>query len=77
MELAEVDFPVHVRLDIRPVIDIKREASAQHASQGGGQTRGGWFGFFVKLYGQREEFMQAYPFIADKGFKRRSDLFDI
>ncbi|HUG34331.1 MAG TPA: PIG-L family deacetylase, partial [Anaerolineales bacterium] len=32
------DFPVHVSVDIRSVAEIKREASMQHASQGGGIT---------------------------------------
>jgi len=76
-ELIEVDFPVHVRLDIGPVADVKFEAGAQHASQGGGQTRRGWFGFFARLWGDREEYMRAYPVVADTNFRRRSDLFDI
>ena len=77
LELADVDFPVHVRLDIRPVADVKLEAGAQHASQGGGQPRRGWFGFFAKIWGDREEYMRAYPIMAEHGFRRRSDLFDI
>jgi len=76
-ELIEVDFPVHVRLDIGPVADVKFEAGAQHASQGGGQTRRGWFGFFARLWGDREEYMRAYPVVVDTNFRRRSDLFDI
>ncbi len=40
-ELAEVDFPVHVRLDIREVAEIKHEAAICHSSQGGGQMRRG------------------------------------
>src|SRR5687768_12966320 len=43
-ELAEVDFPVHVRVDITPVSSIKQEAGRQHASQGGTQMRRGWMG---------------------------------
>lgn len=74
-ELAEVDFPIHVRLNIRSVADIKREAGAQHASQGGGRMIRGWMGFFMKLYGEREEFMREYPVV--KGRTRISnDLFD-
>src|SRR5689334_13886610 len=37
-----VDFPIHVHMDISSVSEIKRHASAQHASQGGGQMRRGW-----------------------------------
>ena len=74
-ELAEVDFPVHVRLDIRSVANIKREASAQHASQGGGQIRNGWFGFIARLFGEREDYMRAYPPV-NGNFGRKRDLFD-
>ncbi|HEX2696332.1 MAG TPA: PIG-L family deacetylase, partial [Anaerolineales bacterium] len=35
-ELAEVDFPLDVRLDVRSVSEVKREAGACHVSQGGG-----------------------------------------
>ena len=74
-ELAEVDFPVHARVDISPVSEIKREASRQHASQGGSQMRRGWMGFLTKLIGEREEFMRAYPPVPDGRFKISSDLF--
>ncbi|HLF74681.1 MAG TPA: PIG-L deacetylase family protein [Anaerolineales bacterium] len=74
-ELAEVDFPVHVRLDIRPVAGIKHEAGAAHASQGGMQMRRGLMGFVARLVGEREDFMRAYPPV-DKRFRRKRDLFD-
>jgi N-acetyl-1-D-myo-inositol-2-amino-2-deoxy-alpha-D-glucopyranoside deacetylase/mycothiol S-conjugate amidase len=73
-ELIEVDFPVHVRVDTRAVAEIKREAGAQHASQGGG-ARGGPLRFLAKLMGDREEFMQAYPAIGPR-FRRKADLFE-
>lgn len=76
-ELAKVDFPIHVRLDIGPVADVKFQAGAQHASQGGGQTRRGWFGLFAKFWGKREDYMRAYPVVAEARFRRKSDLFDI
>jgi mycothiol S-conjugate amidase len=74
-ELAEVDFPVHVHLDITPVAEIKREASRQHASQGGAQPRRGWMGLLAKVWGEREEFMRAYPPVNGK-FRGQHDLFD-
>lgn len=74
-ELAEVDFPVHVRVNIRPVSDVKRKAGEQHASQGGIQMRRGLMGFVTKVFGEREDFMQAYP-PADGDFKRKYDLFE-
>jgi N-acetyl-1-D-myo-inositol-2-amino-2-deoxy-alpha-D-glucopyranoside deacetylase len=72
-----VDFPIHVRVDIRPVTEVKRLASAQHASQGGGTARGGVMGFLLKLVGEREDYMRAYPPVTQNGFRRKSDLFDI
>ena len=74
-ELAEVDFPVHARVDISPVAEIKREASRQHASQGGSEIRRGWMGLLTKLIGEREEFMRAYPPVADGHHKISKDLF--
>ena len=74
-ELAEVDFPVHVRLDIRSVAQVKAEAGACHASQGGVGMRRGLMGFITRLFGEREDYMRAYPPI-QKGFKRQADLFE-
>jgi LmbE family N-acetylglucosaminyl deacetylase len=74
-ELAEVDFPVHVRLDIREVAEIKREAGACHASQGGVGMRRGLMGFVTKVFGEHEDYMRAYPPV-DGDLKRLGDLFD-
>lgn len=74
-ELADVDFPVHVRLDISPVSEIKREAGFQHVSQGGSQMRRGWMGVMFKLFREREEFMRAYPPVNDGNHKVANDLF--
>lgn len=74
-ELAEVDFPLHVRLNTNSVAQIKRHASEQHASQGGKQMRRGLFGVLSKLFGEREDFMQAYPPVGEN-FKKKFDLFE-
>lgn len=74
-ELAEVDFPVHVRLDVRSVEKIKRDAGAEHVSQGGMQMRRGLMGFISRIFGENEDFMQAFPAIgANHRIKR--DLFE-
>ena len=75
-ELAEVEFPVHVRLDIRSVAEIKREAGAQHASQGGVGMRSGLMGFVTRVFGEKEDFMRAYPPVPNGQGKAASDLFD-
>ena len=74
-ELADVNFPVHVRLDIRGVAEVKREAGACHASQGGVGMRRGLMGFATKVFGEHEDYMRAYP-PADGNFKRLDDLFE-
>lgn len=75
-ELAEVSFPIHVRLNTRSVSEAKRKASECHASQGGMQMRRGLMGFITKLFGEREDYMRAYPPVGES-FKRKGDLFDI
>lgn len=74
-DLASVDFPVHVRLDVRKVAEIKLHASEQHASQGGKQMNRGFFGVVRKVFGEREDFMRAHPPV-NGDFKRQGDLFD-
>lgn len=69
------DFPVHVSVDIRPVAEIKRQAGEQHASQGGIAMRRGWMGIATKLFGEREDYMRAYPPV-NGPFTRKRDLFD-
>ncbi|HRQ32686.1 MAG TPA: PIG-L family deacetylase [Anaerolineales bacterium] len=70
------DFPVHARLNVRSVASVKRAASEQHASQGGGQMRRGLMGFVFKLIGDRDEFMRAYPPV-NGAFRVKRDLFDL
>lgn len=74
-ELAEVDFPVHVRLNIRSVSEIKAQAGAQHASQGGVGMRRGLMGFVTRVLGERDEYMRAYPPV-NRDHRVRYDLFD-
>lgn len=74
-ELADVDFPVHVRVDISPVAAIKAEAGAQHVSQGGVGMRRGLVGFVTRFFGEKEDYMRAYPPV-NGDTRRRRDLFD-
>jgi hypothetical protein len=73
--LADNSFPTHAKINIRPVSEIKREAGACHASQGGIQMRRGLMGFIIKLFGEHEDFMRAYPPINGKT-KIVKDLFE-
>jgi LmbE family N-acetylglucosaminyl deacetylase len=73
--LVDVDFPVHVRVDTRSVSESVTAASLCHASQGGGQMRSGIMGLVRKVFGEREEYMRAYPPVQNGHFIRR-DLLD-
>jgi LmbE family N-acetylglucosaminyl deacetylase len=74
MELVEVDYPVHARIDIRSVIELKDRASACHASQvDDGFQRDGILGWIIHRLSIKETFMRAYPPVADK--LRENDLF--
>lgn len=70
------NFPVHVKLNIRPFAEAKRLAGAEHASQGGGvQMSRGLFGLMNRILGTSESFMQAYPPV-NGDFKKKKDLFE-
>ena len=73
-ELTDYDFPTHVKIDIRSVAEIKRQAAACHASQGGMQMRRGLMGLIGKLYDGSEYYMQAYPPV-NGSVKIADDLF--
>ena len=73
--LVDVDFPVHVRVDTRSVSESVTAASLCHASQGGGQMRSGLMGFVRRVFGEREEYMRAYPPVQNGRFLGR-DLLD-
>jgi LmbE family N-acetylglucosaminyl deacetylase len=70
-----VDFPIHARVDIRSVAEVKREAGAQHASQGGVGMRRGLMGFVTRVFGEKEEYMRAYPPV-NGNHRVQRDLFD-
>jgi LmbE family N-acetylglucosaminyl deacetylase len=59
--LVEVKFPTHARIDYRSVVDVRDEASACHASQGGGQLISGPLRRVRRILAANETFMQAYP----------------
>jgi LmbE family N-acetylglucosaminyl deacetylase len=75
VSLAEVDFPVHARIDFRSVAERKEKAGACHASQGGGQMRRGFVGMFFRMFDGVETFMRAYPPARPDG-RVAKDLFD-
>ncbi len=61
LSIAEVDFPINAKIDYRPVADIRDQASACHASQGGQSMNRGPLGWFRRFFSANETYMRAYP----------------
>jgi LmbE family N-acetylglucosaminyl deacetylase len=73
VDIAESEFPVHARIDIRSVADRKERASACHASQLMPRPTG--IGRWLFRFSEREEvYMRAVP-PASPQLKER-DLFE-
>ncbi len=73
--LVDFEFPVHVRVDTSAARDAKDAAALCHASQGGGQMRGGLMGTVTRLLGEHDDYMRAYPPVSD-GHRLTHDLLD-
>ena len=73
VDIAKSEFPVHARINIRPVADRKERASACHASQLMPQPRG--LGRWLLRFSDAEEvYMRAQP--PAKPDVRERDLFE-
>jgi N-acetyl-1-D-myo-inositol-2-amino-2-deoxy-alpha-D-glucopyranoside deacetylase len=72
--IAEVDFPITAKIDCREVANIRDQASACHASQGGASMGGGIMGWLRKQFGSNEVYMRAVPPHQDG--VRETDLFE-
>jgi N-acetyl-1-D-myo-inositol-2-amino-2-deoxy-alpha-D-glucopyranoside deacetylase len=70
--LAEVDFPIHAKIDVRSVLEVKQKASACHSSQGGGRM-GIPLGL-ARFLGALETYMRAFPQPPPEKIER--DLFE-
>ena len=73
--LVDIEFPTHARIDIRNVVETKREAGACHASQGGIIMRRGLMGFVTRTLEKHEDYMRVYPPTNGKT-KIAKDLFE-
>jgi LmbE family N-acetylglucosaminyl deacetylase len=63
VDLTQVGVPdeqVHVRLDVRPYLEVKDRASACHRSQGGGGMRA-LPTVLLRIFWRHEHFVQAAP----------------
>jgi N-acetyl-1-D-myo-inositol-2-amino-2-deoxy-alpha-D-glucopyranoside deacetylase len=72
--IAEVNYPVNARINYRKVAEIKDEASACHASQGGVAMTRGILAWFRQIFQSNETFMRAFPEV--KGNHIEKDLFE-
>ncbi|HCC78528.1 MAG: GlcNAc-PI de-N-acetylase [Chloroflexi bacterium GWB2_49_20] len=70
--LMESDFPIHARISIRQVLRQKEQASACHASQGGGFS--GPLMWLQRWLGWSDTFMRAFPATPPPHMER--DLFE-
>ena len=60
--VSEEEFPVHVKINIRSVLNLKEAAIACHASQlGGGTPRKGVISWLFRWASMTESFMRVYP----------------
>jgi N-acetyl-1-D-myo-inositol-2-amino-2-deoxy-alpha-D-glucopyranoside deacetylase len=75
VSIAEVSFPTHARIDYRKVLKARDEASACHASQGGGRLIGGPLNGLRRWIAAYETFMRAYP-EPDGNARLELDLFE-
>lgn len=75
VQIASQSFPVHVKINYRPVVQQREQASACHASQGGGKKPFGLSTMILKLLNRPvDRFMQGFPEPpANQGMK--NDLF--
>jgi LmbE family N-acetylglucosaminyl deacetylase len=73
VQISQPDYPIHARINFRPVAAAKQQASACHASQAGPPSDG-LLGLIFRLGSQRESFMRAHPPTPPKRIER--DLFE-
>ena len=73
--LSNLEFPIHVSVNIRPVAHLKAHAGRCHASQGGIQMRHGLMGLVTRALGASEHYMRAFPAVAE-GHPVAGDLFE-
>jgi len=60
--IAEVSFPVNAVINYLPVAELREQAAACHASQGGGDMGNrGPFARIRRTFGSKDQFMRAYP----------------
>jgi len=73
-QIINREFPTHARINYREVVELRDQAAACHASQGGGRSSNFFMQILDKFFGNNDTFMRAYP-PPVKGLIEK-DLFD-
>lgn len=74
--LVDFDFPIHARINVSSVSEVKTAAGACHASQEGVQMRRGLMGFASRIFGSEyENYMRYFPPVNGR-FRVAGNLFD-
>lgn len=61
LSIAEVHYPTHAIIRYGKYANLRNDASACHASQGGSKTSGGLMGWLQRILGSKDRFMRAFP----------------
>ena len=62
VQIASESFPIHAKINYRPVLKQRERAAACHASQGGGQKPFGLSAWLLRLFSRPvDRFMQGFP----------------
>jgi N-acetyl-1-D-myo-inositol-2-amino-2-deoxy-alpha-D-glucopyranoside deacetylase len=75
VSITEVKFPIHARIDFRSVSSVREEATACHASQGGGRFMRGPMAQIRRFMATSEDYMRADP-LPDRRMRVEKDLFE-
>lgn len=76
VQIISWETPIHARVDVRPYLEIKDQASACHKSQGGGRNGFKWIPQFVqRRYWGAETFTRGIP-APQPGAPLERDLFE-
>jgi len=60
-QIISREFPTHARINYSDVADLRDQAAACHASQGGGRPTNRFMRILDKFFGNNDTFMRAYP----------------
>ena len=76
VQIVSWETPIHARVDVRPYLAVKDQASACHESQGGGQNSFRWIPQFIqRRYWGSETFTRGVP-APEPGAAIERDLFE-